>query len=286
MGSFSALLLGLDPLSAPSTPLDHCRVSLPFRPTGTQRMARALAGSLARILPVPRRKEVLQLARQVEPGLPEEFPRRLFQRAVEQSALLLAGGWENLDLGPLAELGDPWTKRDSPTLFLSMHHGNWEWLAGILHVLRSDAIGVARAAHHPLGQNLLQFVRHFHRTPVLYDREGFKAAIRTLDRGGLVAFLPDQRPPSQGEPGVWLGKPTQVTPLPRRWAESRSMDLWVGQLSPESSTAYALELFRYPPEALEVWDQILDFHFIPWVRQSPDLHFGFFHKRLVPRETF
>jgi hypothetical protein len=83
-----------------------------------------------------------------------------------------------------------------------------------------------------------------------------------------------------------LGHPTQVTPLPRRWANHRSLDLWVGQLIPDSATAYALELFRYPPEALEVWDQILDFHFIPWVRQSPDLHFGFFHRRLVPRETF
>jgi hypothetical protein len=31
---------------------------------------------------------------------------------------------------------------------------------------------------------------------------------------------------------------------------------------------------------------LLDFHFIPWVQQAPDLHFGFFHRRLVPRETF
>lgn len=281
-----ARLLGLLPLSAPRNHLDHCRVILPFRPTATQRLARRLALSVARILPVPRENEVFQLARRVIPDLEPEFPRRLFQRAVEQSTLLLAGGWNSLDLGPLGELGNPWTRRNSPTLFLSMHHGNWEWLAGILHALRSDAIGVARAAHHPLGQRLLHFVRHFHHTPVHYDMAGFKIAHRVLDQGGLVAFLADQRPPSTGEKGVWLGQPTQVTPLPRRWSQRQPAELWVGHLTPESPTSYVLELFRYPPEALEIWDQILDFHFIPWVRTSPDLHFGFFHKRLVSRETF
>jgi len=238
------------------------------------------------MLPVPRREEVLQLARHVDPSLSEDFPRKLFRRALEQSALLLTGGWKKLDLGPLTELGEPWTKKDVPVLFISMHHGNWEWLAGILYALRGDSIGVARAAHHTFGQNLLQFVRHFHQTPILYDREGFKAAVRTLDRGGLVAFLPDQRPPTQSEPGVWLGQKAKVTPLPRRWAKTRGPELWVGHLSPDSSTSYALELFRYPTESMEVWDQVLDFHFIPWVRQSPDLHFGFFHRRLVSRETF
>lgn len=245
-----------------------------------------MALAMARILPVPREREVLQLARRVIPNLKPEFPRQLFLRAVEQSTLLLSGGWNNLDLSPLLELGEPWKKKESPVLFLSMHHGNWEWLAGILHVLRSDAIGVARAAHHPLGQSLLHFVRHFHHTPVHYDMVGLRIAHRSLDQGGLVAFLADQRPPSTGENGMWLGQPTQVTPLPRRWSHRQPAELWVGHFSPESPTTYVLELIRYPPKALEIWDQILDFHFIPWVRKSPDLHFGFFHKRLVSRETF
>jgi lauroyl/myristoyl acyltransferase len=229
---------------------------------------------------------VLELAGQVEPGLSSHFPRQLFRRAFEQSMLLLTGGWKSLDLNPLQEMDEVWTRRGVPILFLSMHHGNWEWLSGILHVLRSDAIGVARSAHHPLGQGLLQYVRHFHRTPVLYDVPGFKAAHRALTSGGLVAFLPDQRPPSRSEPGVWLGQPTRVTPLPRRWGRAHQPELWIGHLTPASPTAYTLELFRYPPEATEIWDQVLDFHFIPWVRETPDLHFGFFHRRLVSRETF
>jgi lauroyl/myristoyl acyltransferase len=226
------------------------------------------------------------LAWQVDPAFPSDLPRRLFLHAVEQSSLLLTGGWKNLDLGPLRNLEDVWTRRGNPTLFLSMHHGNWEWLSGILHVLRPDTIGVARSAHHPLGQGLLHFVRHYHRTPVHYDVQGFKAAHRTLNSGGLVAFLPDQRPPSRGEPGVWLGQPTQVSPLSRRWGRTHHPDLWIGHLTPASPTSYVFELFRYPPEAAEIWDQLLDFHFIPWVQQAPDLHFGFFHRRLVPRETF
>jgi len=273
-------------LRGPLPYLDHCRVVLPFRPSRAQASARFWGSTLSACLPIPRGKEVLELARRLDPSLPPPLPRHLFRNAVEQSSLLLAGGWKSLDLTPLQDLEAVWKQCGVPTLFLSMHHGNWEWLAGILHVLRTDTIGVARSAHHPLGQGLLQFVRHFHRTPVLYDVQGFRAAHRTLAFGGLVAFLPDQRPPSRGEPGIWLGQPTQVTPLPRRWGRTHHPDLWIGHLTPSNPTAYVLELYRYPPEVIEIWDELLDFHFIPWVRQAPHLHFGFFHRRLVPRETF
>jgi len=278
--------LGFQPLVRSLPYLDHCRVVLPFRPSRAQNLARLGAKILAGFLPVPRRADIRSLARQVDAAIPSDLPRRLFLHAVEQASFLLTGGWKNLDLRPLGTLEKVWRRQGVPTLFLSMHHGNWEWLSGVLHVLRPDAIGVARAAHHPLGQGLLRFVRHYHQTPVLYDVQGFKEAHRTLSKGGLVAFLPDQRPPSQGESGVWLGQPTRVTPLPRRWSRSHHPDLWIGHLTPSSPTSYTFELFRYPPEATERWDELLDFHFVPWVLQSPDLHFGFFHRRLVPRETF
>lgn len=266
-------------------PIGQCRVELPFKPNPAQSATRTCLRILGRMFPVPRRSEALTLARTVDETVPPDLPRRLFLNACDQSALLLSGGWNQLDLTPLQSLGDPWTRKGISTLFISMHHGNWEWLAGILHVLRSDSIGVARSAHNPWGQRLIAHVRHFHKTPIFYDEAGYRKAHRTLKHGGLVAFLADQRPPSQGEPGSWLGCSTRVSPLPRRWARTIQPEFWTGHLTPQTSTSYELELFRYPSSALLHWDQSLDALFLPLVRNHPDWHFGFFHKRLVPRET-
>jgi lauroyl/myristoyl acyltransferase len=166
-----------------------------------------------------------------------------------------------------------------------MHHGNWEWLAGLLYHFRSDTIGVARSAHHPLGQSILRWVRTFHRTPVYYDRDAILRASRQLRHGGLVAFLADQRPPTGGIPGQWLNQPTQVTPLPSLWSRSSSPALWTGQLSWSDRQLYHLDLLAYDPSALDSWSQCLDSDFLPWIRRDPTSHFGFFHRRLVSRET-
>ena len=261
-------------------PLQAASLELPFHPTARQRTLRWFASLFARLLPIPREDEASQLASRVVADLPPHFPRLLYRQAFEQAALLLAGGWNALDLRPLSEMDPYWKRTGQPTLFLSMHHGNWEWLAGILHVLRSDSLGVARSAHHPAGQALLRYVRHFHKTPVLYDQDGFRRAHRLLHQGGLVAYLADQRPPTQGEAGSWFGIPCPVTPLPRRWGHGRELHLWVGQLIPSSPTSYHLDLRAFSPDQLSSWDRILDQCFFPWVSSHPELHFGFFHRRL------
>lgn len=220
------------------------------------------------------------LARRVCGELPIGFSRSLFQHSVDQAALILTGGWNQFDLSPLEALDPSWKQEGNGAVFLSMHHGNWEWLAGILFALRRDALGVARSAHHPLGQSLLRFVRRYHRTPVFYDREGYRIAHRRLNEGGLVAFLADQRPPTHGEPGAWFGHPTLVSPLPRLWAREDLREVWVGQLVPLPHNTYQLDLIAYPASVIHQWDHILDFHFSEWVRAHPEVHFGFFHRRL------
>lgn len=225
------------------------------------------------------------MGRTVLGPLPGDFPRRLFRNACLEVSRIATDGWSSLDLDPLERVGDPWIQTGHPTLLLSMHQGNWEWLAGVLFHLRKDTIGVARSAHHPLGQRILRWARAYHRTPVHYDGDGYRLARRTLSRGGLVAFLPDQRPPSGGVPGQWLGQATLVSPLPLLWTRDLEVDLWVGQLNPVGEFRYRLELRRYPPSALATWDQVLDANILPSIETSPAHHFGFFHRRLVPRGT-
>ncbi len=265
--------------------LETLVVDLPFKPTLKQRFLVGAVAPLGRILPIPRLTEILSLTRSAQVTHPSpDLARQLFRNALREAILLLTGGWNQLDLSPLRQVSGIWTETGRPTLFLSMHHGNWEWLAGILHHLRKDAIGVARAAHQRPGQILLEHVRHYHKTPVLYNQTGTRVAHRTLRRGGLVAFLADQRPPTQGEPGVWFGNPTLVTPLPRLWCQGIAPDIWTGWLLPGPSS-YQLTLKRYSPEVISQWDELLDNDFLPLVRQSPEWHFGLFHRRLVSRGT-
>lgn len=259
-------------------------LDLPFRPSLRQRLLLAAVTPLAHALPVPRSKEIATLANRVA-TVSSDLPRRLLVNAIRESILLITGGWKQLDLSSLRHLPEPWMSTGRSTLFLSMHHGNWEWLAGILHHLRSDTLGVARSAHQRPGQRLLEHVRSYHHTPVVYDQRGVRTAHKTLRQGGLVAFLADQRPPTQGEPGVWMGLPTLISPLPRFWCQGIQPDIWIGHLLP-GPTHYRLTLQCHSPTAIHAWDQVLDQAFLPLARRTPEWHFGFFHNRLVPRGTF
>lgn len=270
--------------SLDSTPIHSLSLDLAFRPTWKMRQQHRLVLSLGRLLPIPRQHDILALASTVLGEVPPDFCRTLFLNALSQACWIWQGGWNHLELPDRESLPPLWTTTGSSTLFLSMHHGNWEWLAGLLYHMRSDTIGVARSAHHPLGQRILRWARSFHRTPVYYDRDAIVRASRQLQRGGLVAFLADQRPPTGGVPGHWLNHPTNVTPLPALWSRS-SPSLWTGQLIPSGPSNYHLDLHAYSPSHLQLWDRVLDSDFQPWVRESPSLHFGFFHRRLVSRET-
>lgn len=267
--------------SPPSLSLD-----LEFRPTSWMRLQHRWILRLGRLLPIPREQEILQLATTALGPVSPSFGRRLFLNALSEACWIWQGGWKYLALPAPEDLDPTWTRRGSPTLFLSMHHGNWEWLAGLLYHFRSDSIGVARSAHHPLGQKLLRWARAFHRTPVYYDRDAVLRASHQLHKGGLVAFLADQRPPTGGLPGQWLSHQTLVTPLPSLWIKTQVTQLWTGQLIPTSPSSYHLDLCLIPDPTLQPWDQSLDAVFLPWIQQNPTLHFGFFHRRLVSRGTF
>ena len=207
-------------------PLQTWTVDLPFHPTLWQRFLRTTTKPLTWGCPIPRSEEILSRAKRLGVST-TDLPRRLFGNAFRESLLLLSGGWRQLDLTPLQNAPSTWTQCGRPTLFLSMHHGNWEWLAGILYHLRKDTMGVARAAHQRPGQWLLDHVRSFHRTPVLYNQEGVRAAHRSLRQGGLVAFLADQRPPHPRRAWRLAGSAHPSEPTPPslvRWLESRDLD--------------------------------------------------------------
>ena len=271
----------------PLLPLHHLVVKLPYKQNRLDRLLEILSIPLAWILSIrPPRREVLETQMgQLVGEVPLGFHKAIISIALREILRLLSRGWSRLDLSPLSNIPDaPW-KEDGPVLFLSMHHGQWEWLAGILTRLRPGALNIARAPGHPLGKWLLSWIRNHTGLRMVHDLESVRAGRLQLQSGGLVAFLADQRPPGAFRTGTWMGQPTTVTRLPEWWAENRTISVWTGVLHP-GKASYTLELKAWPSECLPHWDALLDQEFLPLLRRFPWDHFGLWHHRLKPRSQW
>lgn len=268
-----------------SPPLHHLVVELPYRRNLLDRVLEIAILPLVALFSMhPPRKDVLELQlRQLIGDIPPRFHNRIHSSALREIFRLLGRGWSRLDLSPLEDIPEsPWKKADGPVLFLSMHHGQWEWLAGILTRLRPGALCIARAPGHPLGRRLLSSIRDHVGLRMVHDLESVRAGRRQLRAGGLVAFLADQRPPGAFREGTWMGQPTRVTRLPEWWTEGRDITIWTGVLHP-GRTSYTLELKAWSSDHLSRWDALLDQEFLPLLRRSPWDHFGLWHHRLKSR---
>lgn len=267
-----------------SPPLHHLVVDLPYRRNVLDRALEIatipLVGFLSRH---PPRREVLETQiQQLVGDIPPRFHHAILSSALREITRILLRGWSRLDLSPLERIPDsPW-KTDGPVLFLSMHHGQWEWLAGILTRLRPGTLCIARAPGHPLGRRLLSTIRDHVGLRMVHDLESVRAGRRQLRAGGLVAFLADQRPPGAYREGTWMGQPTRVTRLPEWWTEGRDIPIWTGVLHPGRSS-YTLELKAWSSDLLPHWDALLDQEFLPLLRCHPWDHFGLWHHRLKSR---
>lgn len=270
--------------SAFPPPLHQIVLRLPYRRNLLDHVLEILTIPLVGILTLrPPRAEVLETQlRQLLGEAPPRFHRKITSVALREIFRLLSRGWSRLDLSPLADLPDsPWRDK-GPVLFLSMHHGQWEWLAGILTRLRPDALNIARAPAHPAGRKLLAWIRNHTGLRMAHDMESVRTGRKQLRDGGLVAFLADQRPPGAFRPGTWMGQKTSVTRLPEWWAQNRDVPVWTGVLHP-GKDVYTLELKAWPSECLPRWDELLDHEFLPLLRRAPWDHFGLWHHRLKPR---
>lgn len=233
----------------------------------------------------PRRNVLESQLHQLVGGIPPGFHRRILASALRESFRLLSRGWSRLDLSPLDRIPEtPW-KKEGPVLFLSMHHGQWEWLAGILARLRPGALGVARSPAHPAGQSLLDWIRSHVGQAMVYDLDSVRAGREQLRNGGLVAFLADQRPPGASRAGTWMGQATSVSRLPEWWSQDAAPSIWTGTLVP-GRRSYTLELKAWSPGHLDQWDRLLDQEFLPLLRSHPQHHFGLWHHRLRSRSSW
>jgi len=267
-------------------PLRSLRLVLPYRRRKRDRLLERLLQTatplLVRIL--PRNTLARDQLRHIGLPAPSTLEQDLTRNALREILRLITGGWKRLDLGPLdsADITD-W-KEPAPILFLSMHHGQWEWLAGILTHLHPEAMCVARAPAHPWGQRILDWLRNGIGLRMTYDHPALRLGRRQLAEGKLLAFLADQRPPGVSRSGVWMGHPTPVSALPEWWTRDLPFHLWTGTLHP-GLDSYVLELKEWDSQTIHSWDVLLDQEFLPLLAQAPGDHFGLWHHRLKPRPT-
>lgn len=266
-------------------PVRDLSIDLPFRRTPWDRSFEIVLPVLARMVRslLPRRSLPESQLRALGIAVPPQLDTQLVTSALREIFRLLTGGWTRLDLASLEEENvSPW-RSPGPILFLSMHHGQWEWLAAILTRLRPDALCVAKAPTHPAGRWLLQWVRSRLGLRMVHNLEAVRTVHRHLESSGLVAFLADQRPPGSARAGTWLGQPTVVSTLPDRWIQRTAPRLWTGVLIP-SVDHYTLRLRAWDLVAANSWDGLLDQEFRDLVERSPWDHFGLWHHRLKPRK--
>lgn len=267
-------------------PIQDLSIEIPYGRSWRDRAFEVCLPALVRaILPfLPRpslpRDQLLALGIQA----PSDLDRRLLSSALLEIFRILSGGWKRLDLSVLESPQLAQWSSAGPTLFLSMHHGQWEWLAAILTRLRRDTLCVAKAPAHPAGRWLLRFLRGRLGLNMVHDLESIRAVHRHLEHSGLVAFLADQRPPGSSREGSWLGHPTVVSALPDRWIQRTAPRLWTGVLIP-SGDRYTLHLREWSPDTGQVWDRLLDQEFRGLVERMPWHHFGLWHHRLKARRA-
>jgi len=209
---------------------------------------------------------------------PERALTQLYKTSSRELVRILRGRYPRLDQSSLKDV-----RIEGPTFYLAYHFGNWEWLGGVLSNLHGDFRPATRGIRSPLVHRLIQSRRRSVGMNSMIDHQGIRGGRTALDEGAMLAFLADQTPPGTSRPGICLEKELPVSTLPEWWAKDRSFRWITGHLCSMTKESYALALYDLPSEQLTHWDQILDRHTCPLIREQPQHYFGWWHHRLMPR---
>jgi lauroyl/myristoyl acyltransferase len=209
---------------------------------------------------------------------PKKALTQLYRTSSQELVRILRRRYHQIDQSPLAGISIP-----GPTLYLSYHFGNWEWLGGILSNLHGDFRPVTRSIRSPRAHRLVQSLRQNVGMNSMIDHQGLRGGRIALEEKAMLAFLADQTPPGSSRPGICLERSLPVSTLPEWWTKDKSFRWITGHLLASGKNSYTLALYDLPSEHIHQWDQILDQHLCPILRTHPHHYFGWWHHRLTPR---
>lgn len=261
-------------------PKPFLEATLDFHRSSADILGDIFSAGLGRTLALtqPRGTLALTQMRALTVPNPEKALGQLYRTSSRELVRILRGRYPRLDQSNLKEV-----RIEGPTFYLAYHFGNWEWLGGILSNLHGDFRPATRGIRSPFVHRLIQSRRRSVGMNSMIDHQGIRGGRTALDDGAMLAFLADQTPPGTSRPGICLEKNLPVSTLPEWWTKGRSFRWITGHLYSTTKDRYTLALYDLSFEQISQWDQILDHHTCPLIREHPQHYFGWWHHRLLPR---
>ncbi|MDR1611473.1 MAG: lysophospholipid acyltransferase family protein [Planctomycetota bacterium] len=99
-------------------------------------------------------------------------------------------------------------------LFVTAHHGNWEWANAWPKANGLGGVCIARPLDNPLLDGWLRRVRERRGLRVIDKAGALRAALKALRNNGIVGILIDQDAGPRGLMSPFLGKPASTETLP------------------------------------------------------------------------
>jgi len=135
----------------------------------------------------------------------------------------LLQGYEGLEIMQAA------IDEDKGTLFMPLHHGNWEFLNHAMYG-RANILGMYRPAKMPPFDKFMHDSRARLKLGLVpTTREGVMALFDTLHNGDMAVVLPDQEPKREhGEFADFFGRPALTPKLPYELIQKTGCNVVIG----------------------------------------------------------
>ena len=175
--------------------------------------------------------------------------------------------------------------RENPSLLLTAHFHNWEFLGSFLHRKRVPLLAAARTLRNPKAQKLLLQLRRRINVPTVSENVP-RAALRHLQEEGCFALLWDQHSPDSEYQGRFFGLPVNMNPLPLFLLSHRPCPAYFGIILPNGRLRLVMLLKRFDGN----WQQRLTqrYHRVleTLIRKHPGYWYGFLHARFKHSATY
>jgi len=96
-------------------------------------------------------------------------------------------------------------------VLLGAHHGNWEWMLPVSHMLGLNAAAIVRPFDDPRMDALVYGVRRESGLKIIPKNNAMGTLLRELREGAQVGLLADQNPRENAVPVTFFGQPTWAT---------------------------------------------------------------------------
>lgn len=166
-----------------------------------------------------------------------------------------------------------------PTILLSAHYANWEYLAMAAGVLLGTSIGIVAHPQHNDGVDTrLNAIRTKFGNTIIPMGQAAKTLIRTINSGGVLAFLVDQHANPQADPWItFFGRPTPTYEAPAVLALRYNIPIYYGYAERLKNGRYycSVKPLVIPQEGGEISARIITQKHVEiledTIRKSPEL---------------